>query len=96
MYRYKIFEKENTNVDPALEAGANMFDAIWTAALALNETQLQLSKQNLSLKDFNYEDRYNISGTIYKEALKTKFFGLTVSVNQLATFMRVKSSSRNG
>ena len=81
MHRYEIFERENTDVEPALMAGANIFDAIWTAALALNKTESQLSKQNLSLKDFNYEDRYNISDTIYKEALKLNFFGLSVSVN---------------
>ena len=81
MRRYEIFERENTDVEPALMAGANIFDAIWTAALALNKTESQLSKQNLSLKDFNYEDRYNISDAIYKEALKLNFFGLSVSVN---------------
>ena len=83
MHRYDIFARENsyTNVEPALVAGANIFDAIWTAALALNKTESQLSKQNLSLQDFDYEDRYNISDMIYKEALKLKFFGLSVSVN---------------
>lgn len=56
-----------------------MFDAMWTAALALNRTATQLKKHNISLKDFDYDDKYNISDMIYKEALKVKFFGLTVS-----------------
>jgi len=57
-----------------------MFDAIWTAALALNRTEHQLKQKNLSLKNFTYEDEYDISGIIYKEALKLEFFGLSVSV----------------
>ena len=56
-----------------------MFDAIWTAALALNKTQSQLSRKNISLKDFTYKDEYGISNIIYEEALKLKFFGLSVS-----------------
>jgi len=57
-----------------------MFDAIWTAALALNRTEFRLNKKNLTLKNFTYEDEYNISGIIYEEALKVEFFGLTVSI----------------
>lgn len=57
-----------------------MFDAIWTAALALNKTQSQLNSKNISLKDFTYKDEYGISNIIYKEALKLKFFGLSVSI----------------
>ena len=56
-----------------------MFDAIWTAALALNKTQSHLSTKNLHLKDFTYKDEYGISNIIYEEALKLKFFGLSVS-----------------
>lgn len=56
-----------------------MFDAIWTAALALNKTESQLRKRNLSLKNFTYKDEYGISDIIYEEALKLKFFGLSVS-----------------
>ena len=58
-----------------------MFDAIWTAALALNKTESQLRKRNLSLKNFTYKDEYGISDIIYEEALKLKFFGLSVSIS---------------
>ena len=56
-----------------------MFDAIWTAAMALNKTESRLNKKNLTLKNFTYEDEHNISGIIYEETLKIEFFGLTVS-----------------
>ena len=62
-----------------------MFDAMWTAALALNRTATRLKKDNLTLGDFSYDDKHNISGIIYEEALKVKFFGLTVSHNYIAT-----------
>ena len=81
MRRFEIFEKEDNSSTPAIEDGAYMFDAIWTAALALNKTESQLRKKNLSLKDFTYNDEYDISSTIYEEALKLIFFGLSVSVN---------------
>ena len=58
-----------------------MFDAIWTAALALNRTATRLKEDNLTLRDFSYDDKHNISGMIYEEALKVKFFGLNVSHN---------------
>ena len=57
-----------------------MFDAIWTAALALNKTEARLNKKNLTLKNFTYMDEYNISSVIYEEILKVEFFGLTVSL----------------
>ena len=57
-----------------------MFDAIWTAALALNRTESQLKQKNLSLKNFTYKDEYDISSIIYKEVLKLEFFGLSVSI----------------
>ena len=41
----------------------------------------------MTLLDFDYDDKYNISEIIYKEALKTKFFGLTVSVNAIASYV---------
>ena len=77
--RYEILQNEYNNTRPALEDGAYVFDAIWTAALALNKTQSQLSRKNISLKDFTYKDEYGISNIIYEEALKLKFFGLSVS-----------------
>ena len=57
-----------------------MFDAIWTAALALNRTKSMLDKLNLSFSDFTYDDEYGISDMIYKAALNVSFFGLTVSI----------------
>ena len=56
-----------------------MFDAIWTAALALNRTENRLREKNLALTDFDYDDEHNISGMIYEEAINVNFFGLTVS-----------------
>lgn len=64
-----------------------MFDAIWTAALALNKTNSKLREKNLSLKDFSYNDEYGISDTIYGEILKLEFFGLSVSVNCGCTYI---------
>ena len=52
---------------------------MWTAALALNRTATRLKERNLTLKDFSYDDQYNISGIIYEEALDVTLFGLTVS-----------------
>ena len=77
--------KENNDTQPYVENAAYMFDAIWTAALAINKTVSRLSKINLTLKDFTYEDNYKISGIIYEEVLKVQFFGLTVSI--LASYM---------
>ena len=57
-----------------LKDGAFMFDTVWAAALALNET----AKQGYSLTDFNYMNK-NLSNVIYNEILKVEFFGLTVS-----------------
>lgn len=56
-----------------------MFDAIWTAALALNKTKSKLDEKNLTFMNFTYEDKHDISSIIYEEALKLNFFGLTVS-----------------
>ena len=69
----------DNDTDPALNESAFIFDALWTAALALNRTQVRLSEKNLTLLDFTYDDKYNISDIIYEEALKVNFFGLTVS-----------------
>ena len=57
-----------------------MYDAIWTAALALNSTKSILDERNLTFMDFNYENGDEIAKLIYDEAVKVKFFGLTVSV----------------
>ena len=69
----------NNNTDPLVNDSAYMFDAMWTAALALNRTATRLKERNLSLMDFSYDDEYNISSIIYEESLNVEFFGLTVS-----------------
>ena len=81
MQRYAIFRTRHSDTRPFIEDGAYMFDAIWTAALALNKTESQLSKRNLSLGSFTYKDEYGISDIIYEETLKLNFFGLSVSLN---------------
>ena len=67
----------------AEDEGAFMFDAIWTAALALNRTETRLRKNNLTLTNFTYDDVHNISDMIYEEALNVNFFGLTVSYRMM-------------
>ena len=75
-----MLENVDNDTDPALYESAFIFDALWTAALALNRTQTRLSERNLTLLDFTYDDKYNISDIIYDEALNVTFFGLTVSL----------------
>ena len=67
------------NTDPLVNDSAYMFDALWTAALALNRTETRLNERNLTLTNFTYDDEYSISNIIYEEALKVNFLGLTVS-----------------
>ena len=74
-----MLENVNNDTDPALYESSTIFDALWTAALALNRTQTRLNERNLTLLDFTYDDKYNISDIIYDEALNVTFFGLTVS-----------------
>ena len=77
--RFVKHNRLNTTVnDVVRNDSAYMFDAVWTAALALNRTITRLEKKNLSLMDFDYDDKYNISDMIYEEALNASFFGLTV------------------
>ena len=75
------FAKISNNTESFVNDSAYMFDALWTAALALNRTETRLNKQNLTLMNFTYDDEYNISNIIYEEALNVNFFGLTVSHN---------------
>ena len=70
---------DNNFIENLRNVSAYLFDAIWTAALALNITAARLKRVNLSLMDFDYEDVYGISDIIYDEARKAEFFGLTVS-----------------
>ena len=84
-----MFEKIDNDTDPAVNESAFIFDALWTAALALNRTQARLNERHLTLLDFTYEDKYNISDIIYEEALKVNFFGLTVSHRLIPTKMYI-------
>jgi len=59
------------NVSAQLEDSAYMFDAVWAAALALNNTEADLD-------NFTFNDD-NVSQSIYNEMLDLEFFGLTVS-----------------
>ena len=77
--RFPKLKTVDNNTAPAEDESAFMFDAVWTAALALNRTENRLRKENLTLTDFDYDDVHNISGMIYEEAINVKFFGLTVS-----------------
>ena len=61
-----------------MDNAAYMFDTVWTAAIALNNTAAKLPSGQ-SLLDFNYSN-VELSNMIYEEALKVEFFGLTVSV----------------
>jgi len=77
--RFPKLKTVDNRTGPAIDEGAFIFDAIWTAALALNKTEARLNEMNLTLLNFTYEDKYNISDIIYEEALNINFFGLTVS-----------------
>ena len=77
--RFGKLEKINNMTTPLVHNSAYMFDAMWTAAIALNRTATRLKERNLTLMNFSYDDEYNISDIIYEEALKVEFFGLTVS-----------------
>ena len=74
-----MLKNVKNNTDPALYESAYIFDALWTAALALNRTQIRLNEENLTLLNFTYDDVHNISDIIYEEALNVSLFGLTVS-----------------
>ena len=78
-HRFGKLEKINNMTSALVNDSAYMFDAMWTAAIALNQTATRLAERNLTLMDFSYDDEYNISNIIYEEALKVEFFGLTVS-----------------
>ena len=77
---------------PLVHNSAYMFDAMWTAAIALNRTATRLKERNLTLMNFSYDDEYNISDIIYEEALKVEFFGLTVSYIILIAFSLLLTS----
>ena len=78
-HRFGKRQDNTINDEVVRNDSAYMFDAIWTAALALKRTAMRLKERKLTLMDFDYNDKHNISDIIYEEALKTNFFGLTVS-----------------
>ena len=63
------------NVSAQLEDSAYIFDAVWTAALALNS-----SNSNLTNFMYNGPEAANTSQSIYEKMINSSFFGLTVSV----------------
>jgi len=75
-------------VSAQLENSAYIYDAIWTAALALNRTNSDLVK-------FTYygQKADNISQSIYEKMINTTFFGLTVSVYTQQTYVLVRYTS---
>ena len=86
-----MLENVKNDTDPALYESAYIFDAFWTAALALNRTQTRLIERNLTLLNFTYDDKHDISDIIYEEALNVTFFGLTVS-HRLITHVYVHNN----
>ena len=73
-YYHSYSDIKGLNVSSQLEDSAYMFDAVWAAALALNNT-------DASLVNFTYNDEVfaNFSQSIYSQMISLKFFGLTVS-----------------
>ena len=57
-----------------LEDSAYIFDAVWAAALALND---------ISVANFTYNSlaAANVSQSIYEKMMGLNFFGLTVSMH---------------
>ena len=87
----ELEDKISNDTSAHTEDSAYMFDAIWTAALALNKTKSRLDDKNLTFRDFTYDDKHGISDIIYEEALKVKFFGLTVSILELNKNLKTSS-----
>ena len=63
------------NVSAQLEDSAYIFDAVWAAALALNNTN-----SNLTNFMYNGPAAANTSQFIYGKMINLSFFGLTVSI----------------
>ncbi|XP_065899536.1 gamma-aminobutyric acid type B receptor subunit 2-like [Dysidea avara] len=75
-YYHKYSDMMGLNVSAQLEDSAYMFDAVWAAALVLNNT-------NDSLVNFMYnsQEAANISQSIHKNMIDLNFFGLTGTVS---------------
>ena len=57
--RFKVLENKISNDTlPHAEDSAYMFDAIWTAALALNACKSRLEETNKTFANFTYENGY--------------------------------------
>ena len=57
--RFKVLDNKISNDTlPHTEDSAYVFDAIWTAALALNASKPRLEGTNKTFSDFTYENRY--------------------------------------
>ena len=79
-------DKEDREVDRSLVSQAPfVFDAIWTAALALDGARIELEENlGLTLEQFSYDPNSivarNITEAIFQSALNLNFTGLTVSI----------------
>ena len=58
------------------------YDAVWTIAYALNQTEQELDLQgtNLTLDGFDYFEANNLSNIIARHLSKTNFSGVSVSL----------------
>lgn len=78
--RLADYQNQYSEIGPGVsdlfEDSVYMFDAVWTAALALHNASKAMNNQ--SLMDFDYNNEF-VSEAIYQESLKTDFFGLSVS-----------------
>lgn len=63
------------------EEAAAAYDAVWTAALALNATEEQLAETNSSLANFTYNDD-TVAEVFYNNCLLVSFNGASVSCMQ--------------
>ena len=56
------------------------YDAVWTIAYALNNTELELTQQgsSLTLEDFDYFEANDLSNVISRHLARTNFSGVSV------------------
>lgn len=63
------------------EEAAAAYDAVWTAALALNATEERLAMTASSLANFTYNDA-NVTQLLHRNCLQVSFNGASVSCMQ--------------
>lgn len=63
------------------EEAAAAYDAVWTAALALNATEEELAATASSLANFTYNDA-NVTRLLHHNCLQVSFNGASVSCMQ--------------